>query len=225
MSRTPTRRRRGAIAAAVIVALPLSALALAGATLLAPAGQDVPPVRGEDPRATPPGRPAPGGGDVDLAAMLIQGLRSTPGCLGAEAAQWTNGKASIVGWFEDRAAAMRWYEHPMHRRMMDGIDGGEDGDRPMADVPPDVPLMIVATITPSERPEIPGFPGPISQISIELFTPVAGGAMINGRLSPDGFAVQGLDDLSPAGGGGADRAAGDAGIRGDAGGGPGRTGG
>ncbi len=197
MNPTPLRRR-GAIAAVPLVAAPLAGLALAAAATVALGSQDAgtpPPGRGAPPTATPD-RPAPGQPDMDLAGMLLQGLRSTPGCLKAEAAQWTDGKASIVGWFEDRAAAMRWYEHPMHRRVMGGMraaagEGG--GDRPMADVPPDVPLMILATITPSDRPEVPGFPGPISQISIELFTPVPGGAALNGRLSPEGFAVEGLE--------------------------------
>jgi hypothetical protein len=33
---------------------------------------------------------------------------------------------------------------------------------------------------------------PIKQISIELFTPVAGGAAVNGRFSPEAFPVEHL---------------------------------
>jgi hypothetical protein len=191
----PLPRRRGAIALGTIAALSLLGAGLAGGTMLASAGQANQPGA----RQAPPG----GGGQPDLGAMLIQGLRSTPGCLGADAAQTMSGRNTIIGWFEDKAAAMAWYEHPMHQRMMGGMADGDRSEPPMAHVPDDIPLMIMATITPSERPEIPGFPGPIKQISIELFTPVPGGAMINGRLSPEGFKVAHMKNYSaPAGGAG-----------------------
>jgi hypothetical protein len=50
--------------------------------------------------------------------------------------------------------------------------------------------MVIASMTPAPAPQIEGLPIPISQISIELFTPLPGGASINGRLSPEGFPVE-----------------------------------
>ncbi len=144
---------------------------------------------------SPPTEPSPGQA-MDLGGMLLAGLRATPGCLGADAARTASGRNVIIGWFEDKAAAMRWYEHPMHRRMMAGM-GPERPEPPMAHVPDEIPLMIMATITPSDRPEIGGFPAPISQVSIELFTPVPGGAHVNGRLSPADFPVPHMRSLGP----------------------------
>ena len=195
--------RRGAVVVGTIAAISIFATGLAGGSLLASdapqAGnatqaKEQPPARGGQGQGQGQGQP-------DLGAMLIAGLKSTPGCLGADAAQTMSGRNTIIGWFEDKAAAMRWYEHPMHQRMMGGV-GADRAEPPMAHVPDDVPLMIMATITPSERPEIPGFPGPINQISIELFTPVPGGASINGRLSPEAFKVEHMKDYSAAVAGG-----------------------
>lgn len=150
------------------------------------------------PTASPSAAEQPGGGQdqrPDIGQMLVEGLRSTPGCLGADIAEWQSGRASVVGWFESKDAVIAWYDHPMHRRFMGGMDGASQ--EPLAHIPDDQgPIMVVATITPSERPEIPGFPGPISQISIELFAPLPGGAYINGRLSPEGFQVEHFRDLS-----------------------------
>ena len=68
---------------------------------------------------------------------------------------------------------------------------------PLAHVPDDQgPIMVIATITPSDTPEIEGFPVPISQISIELFAPLPGGAHVNGRLAPEAFEVEHMRDLT-----------------------------
>ncbi|MFK7959924.1 MAG: hypothetical protein AB8G96_05295 [Phycisphaerales bacterium] len=138
---------------------------------------------------------------ADMGRMLIEGLRATPGCLGADAAETMSGRNSIFGWFENREAAMNWYRNPVHRRMMQMAGGGSP--EPMKYVPEDVPIMVIATITPSEAPEIEGMPLPIKQISIELFTPLPGGAHINGRLSPKAFKVKHMKDYAEADGAGA----------------------
>ena len=51
------------------------------------------------------------------------------------------------------------------------------------------PVMVIATLTPSDKPELPGMKIPISQISIELFAALPGGAQISGRVSPETFRV------------------------------------
>ena len=105
----------------------------------------------------------------------------------------------IFAWFEDKAAAMRWYDHPTHRRMRgasrlegrDGVGGvaevGGVGGEPMAALEDGVPVMAVACIVFDGPAAVPESPIPFSAISIELFTPVPGGLRLNGGFSPDGF--------------------------------------
>jgi hypothetical protein len=38
---------------------------------------------------------------------------------------------------------------------------------------------------------------PISQISIEMYTPLPGGAAVNGRLAPEGFNIPHFRNLDP----------------------------
>jgi len=141
-----------------------------------------------------PARKAPS--QPDVGNMLLQGLRDTPGCLAADAANWESGKNSIVGWFESKQAIIVWYDSQVHRRLMEPMGGASD--EPLAHIPDDQgPILVIASITFSETPQIQGFPAPISQISIELFAPLPGGAHINGRLAPEGFQVEHMRNLAP----------------------------
>lgn len=133
---------------------------------------------------------APGNAGAGFATMLMQGLKSVDGCLGAEAAQTQSGKNVIIAWFRDAKAARDWYNHPVHRRMVGMVGANPDDNKPLEHVADGVPVMVMATITPSDKPEIEGFPMPISQISIELYAPLPGGAEINGRLAPEAFPVE-----------------------------------
>lgn len=133
------------------------------------------------------------------ADFLVKGLESVEGCLGTELAQTQSGKACIIAWFEDKAAAERWYYHQTHQMMM-GMVGADRNRKPMQHIADDSgPIMVIATITPSEEKGIEGFPMPISQISIELFAPLPGGAHINGRLSPKEFKVPHMKDYTTDG--------------------------
>jgi len=71
-----------------------------------------------------------------------------------------------------------------------------DDDKPLAHVEEGVPLMVIAAITFSQRPEIQGVPMPISQISIEVFQAAPGGAYINGKLAPEAFKVEHMKNFS-----------------------------
>lgn len=131
----------------------------------------------------------------DMGARLIEGLKKTEGCLGVEAGQFRGGKNTIIAWFENKEAVERWYYSPMHQFMMNAMGGAEDR-KPLEHVTdPKVPVMVMATITLSDTPVVPG-PVPFSQISIELYTPLPGGAMINGRLAPKEFPVKHFRDLT-----------------------------
>lgn len=140
-----------------------------------------------------PDRPPPAG--PDIGRMLLDGLKSVEGCLGAETAQFSNGKVAIFGWFKDAEAARRWYYHPVHARLMQMAGDDAERPKPLAHVPDDTPVLVIATIRPTDQPKIPGVPLPIDMISIEMFTPAPGGAYINGRLSPETFEVKHMRKL------------------------------
>lgn len=148
------------------------------------------------PASTPaPSAPrAPGNAGAGFATMLMQGLKSVDGCLGVEAAQTQSGKNVIIAWFRDAKAARDWYNHPVHLRMVGMVGQKPEDNKPLEHVADGVPVMVMATITPSDKPEIEGFPMPISQISIELYAPLPGGAAINGRLAPEAFPVEHMQD-------------------------------
>lgn len=125
-----------------------------------------------------------------MGQMIVNGLKSTEGCLDAVAAQVQGGRLSIIAWFEDRAAAMRWYESRTHQFLMRGLPSPPADNEPMSHIEADQPIMVIATITPAGPGEDYGLGMPIKQISIELFAPLPGGAAVNGRLSPTEFPVE-----------------------------------
>ncbi len=151
------------------------------------------------------GRRGPPGGDAGN--EMVTALKAVKGCLGVETAFTSSRKSVIFAWFEDKAATMRWYESDYHQTMMMGMydevgaassaANGEAGGEaaasaeriPLEHVPDDVPVMCIATITPTTKAAIPGFPMPISQVSIELYTPLPGGLALNGRFTPSGIRV------------------------------------
>lgn len=134
------------------------------------------------------GQPGP-----DMGQRLIEGLKSTPGCLGVDAGQFMSGKNAIIAWFENKEAVKRWYYSDAHMGMMGGlgVDPSTMDHAPLAHITDEnTPIMVIAAITFTDKPAIEGVPMPISQISIELFAPLPGGASINGRLAPDSFKVE-----------------------------------
>ena len=134
---------------------------------------------GDKPTAEQAAKAAPGGGFPDL----IRGLKETPGCLGVETAQTTSRKNVIFAWFQDKKSALAWYNSDMHKGLMQGMGAGEA--RGLRHVPDDgKPVMVIASITMAIKGKIEGFPIPISQISIELYQPLPGGASINGTFAP-----------------------------------------
>ncbi len=169
-----------------LFALTACVLPFAGVLAFIPAG----PHAVAQPEGSPeiaPAPPARSGGD--MAQTLIDALRATEGCLGADAAQFRSGKLAIVAWFENAEAARRWYRSETHARFL-AMAGAPPADRePLSHVEdPDAPVMVVAALTFGGRPIRPGGM-PMSQISIELYTPLPGGASVNGRLAPDGFDI------------------------------------
>jgi hypothetical protein len=150
--------------------------------------------------AEAPASPARGGGPGDLGKMLVEGLRTTEGCLGVDSGQFQSGFSTIVAWFENKAAAERWYFSPTHARLM-GMAGADPQSRkPLEHVADaDLPVMVIASIAFDGPPAVPGSPIPFSKISIEMYTPLPGGAAFNGRLAPEAFPIPHFRRLDNAG--------------------------
>ena len=95
----------------------------------------------------------------------------------------------------NKKAALAWYYSQTHQ-MLVKMGGGSTRPRgPMADVPDDgKPIMAIASVV-LARPQdgIPqkGLP-PVSQIAIELYSPLPGGLALGGRFAPLSVDVPGL---------------------------------
>ena len=130
---------------------------------------------------------------------LVGGLRNVKGCLGVELARTRDGKQLIFAWFEDKQAVQRWYYSNAHMGVMDSVLGGDGAaTKPLHYVPDDTgPIMVIASITPAEKPVFQGLDMPVSQIAIELYQPVPGGAFLGGRFAPEAAKVAHMRDLTP----------------------------
>jgi hypothetical protein len=141
----------------------------------------------------------PGRGSNGPMPDLVGGLKQVQGCLGVELASTPGGKQLIFAWFEDKQAVQRWYYSDTHMGIMDVVGPGDDAaTKPLAHVPDDAgPIMVVASITPSQKPAFKGLDMPVSQIAIELYEPLPGGAFLGGRFAPKGAAIPHMKDLTP----------------------------
>jgi hypothetical protein len=159
-------------------------LLLAGIYVGAASADDKPAAPSKDAPAAAPGKD----GIRQMGEHLIKGLKETPGCLGVESGQTSSGKAVIFAFFENKKAAMKWYFSPTHRAMIEMLGASYEGKRtPMKGVPDDVPIMAVASISFAGKPASPKTKLPVSQISIELYSPLSGGLSIGGGFAPDAF--------------------------------------
>ena len=147
----------------------------------------------DQPRATP--QPPPGFPD------LVGGLKATPGCLGVELAQTQSGKNLIFAWFENKKAVKNWYYSETHQQVMEqffGHDDEEDTHTVLKGFDDDFgPIMAIASITMADKPAFEGTTLPISQIAIELYTPMKGGLFLGGRFAPKGVKVDRMEDYTP----------------------------
>ena len=120
----------------------------------------------------------PGFGD------LVAAVKASPGCLGVETAKTDSGKSVIFAWFEDKKAALKWYNSETHQKLVKQFFPARAGNaNPMAGVPDDSgPLMVIASVTPADKPakDAP----PFKQIAIEIYQPVTGGLSLGGKFAP-----------------------------------------
>jgi quinol monooxygenase YgiN len=129
---------------------------------------------------------------------LVTGLKETPGCLGVETARTHSGKNVIFAWFEDRAAVIRWYRSDMHRAAMQKFFPNAERRPPLETVPDESgPLMVIASVTFSDKPQFAEAAAPISQIAIEVYKPMTGGIYLGSRFAPDALKVPGSPAYTP----------------------------
>ncbi len=140
-----------------------------------------------------------GGGFPDL----VRGLMTIEGCIGVETAQTSSGKNVVFAWFEDKEAVERWYYSEIHQQLMDLLgDNGAYPDaerKPMRHIADDSgPIMVIASMTMSDKPAFAGLGLPISQIAVEIYQPLPGGLFLGKRFAPAGVKVAHIHDLTPS---------------------------
>ena len=129
---------------------------------------------------------------------LVGGLQAIEGILGVETATTASGKQVIFAWFESKAAVLRWYNSGMHRGVQRAFFPDQEFGTPLEGVPDDIgPVLAIASITMSTKSELEATSLPISQIAIELYTPLTGGLFLGGRFAPDALEVPNLRDYTP----------------------------
>ncbi len=131
---------------------------------------------------------------------LVSGLKATKGCIGVETAQTPDGKQCIFAWFENKKAVLNWYNSDMHQGVQEAFFPDEQEYTPLKDVPDDMgPIMAIASITFSDKEHFEATNLPISQIAIELYTPVSGGLFLGSKFAPDAVKVKNMKDYTPKG--------------------------
>ncbi len=129
---------------------------------------------------------------------LVGGLQAIEGVLGVETAQTASGKQVIFAWFESKEAVLRWYYSGMHRGVQRAFFPDQEFGTPLEQVPDDIgPVLAIASITMAEKSTFEETSMPISQIAIELYSPISGGLFLGGRFAPDSLEVPHLRDYTP----------------------------
>jgi Holliday junction resolvase len=125
---------------------------------------------------------------------LIAALRGTPGVLGVDAASTMSGKQVIFAWFENKQAVLNWFYSETHQAVMRMYaPGGSSGRKPLADIADNGgPILAIASLTMTGKPQLNGVQMPVSQIAIELYAPLPGGLAAGGRFAPSSMKVPGL---------------------------------
>lgn len=124
---------------------------------------------------------------------LVGALQATPGCLGVDTARTTSGKQVIFAWFEDKKAALRWYHSEPHTNVM-RLTGIPASAEPMSGVPDDgQPILVIASVTLAPPASDGASASPaMTQVAVELYSPLPGGIAVGGRFAPAAVKVPGL---------------------------------
>ena len=131
---------------------------------------------------------------------LVGGLKTIEGCIGVVTAQTPDSKQCIFAWFENKKAVLNWYNSDMHQGVQEAFFPDEQEYTPLKDVPDDMgPIMVIASITFSDKEHFEATHLPISQIAIELYTPVSGGLFLGSKFAPAAVKVKNMKDYTPKG--------------------------
>jgi hypothetical protein len=129
---------------------------------------------------------------------LVAALKASPGCLGVDTAATTSGKQVIFAWFEDKKAVLKWYYGDVHKQVMKQLAPGITNPNPLKEVAEESgPIMVVASVTLAKEGKFKQVKLPITQIAIELYQPLPGGAYLGGRFAPASVKVPHLRDYTP----------------------------
>jgi hypothetical protein len=129
---------------------------------------------------------------------LVAALKASPGCLGVDTAATTSGKQVIFAWFEDKKAVLKWYYGDVHKQVMKELTPGITNPNPLKHVAEDSgPIMVLASVTLAKEGKFKQVKLPITQIAIELYQPLPGGAFLGGRFAPASVKVPHLRDYTP----------------------------
>ena len=132
----------------------------------------------------------------DKFGNLAKAVESSPGCLGVERVQAASGKMALFAWFENKKAAVTFYNSMVHQSLMKMMPQ-RSGRAPLEGVKdPNAPILCIASLTPAAKPD-PQTKMAVSQIAIELYTPVPGGFAYGGRFAPSAVKVKGLSEAGP----------------------------
>src|SRR5438105_13928616 len=129
---------------------------------------------------------------------LVGALKQSPGCLGVETAATSSGKQVIFAWFEDKKAVLKWYYGDAHKQVMKDLTPGITNPNPLKEIADDSgPIMVIASVTLAKEGKFKQVKLPITQIAIELYRPLPGGAFLGARFAPPQVKVPELRDYTP----------------------------
>lgn len=126
---------------------------------------------------------------------LGKGLKEIPGCLDIKTGRLGNRgeQQSIFAWFKDKKSVQAWYDSPMHvAAMKKFFPTFPTGGKVLAKYKDsDGPFLVVASVTPGDKPVHPDSPLHLGQISIEMYSPLSGGLALGGAFGPKSLGEHG----------------------------------
>ncbi len=130
---------------------------------------------------------------------LVGGIMAVEGALGVQTGTMDDGKQVIFAWFEDKAAALRWYYSDMHRGVQDAFFPNRPARVPLEHIADGTgPILAIASITFDQSSA--GAGPRFTQIAIELYQPLPGGLSIGGTFAPAKMKVPGMVAVGGTGG-------------------------
>ncbi len=138
----------------------------------------------------------PGTDDKDedkQAQMFFNSVKSLPGCLGGQMAEFEDNQHVIFLWYKDKKAVMNWIRDPMHQRAMNSGFPNRKKRPALEHIGDDVgPILVIFSVTTPDKKTDKPKRGPPPQIAMELYAPLPGGMAKGGRFAPAALEIPGL---------------------------------